>query len=87
LDLSLAGAVGTLEKTLKRTLSRRDSLSKRRARTRTEFTAVDPLLQRGAEIGNQEEFLTLLRPLLSHLRDHATRELRMPETSELLSRD
>ncbi|MEZ6150187.1 MAG: hypothetical protein R3C09_08690 [Pirellulaceae bacterium] len=87
LDLSLAGAADRLEKTLKRTLRRRDSLSKRRARTRTEFTAVDPLLQRGAEIGNQEDFLTLLRPLLSHMRDHASRELRMLETNELLSRD
>lgn len=84
LEQALAGAAATLEKTLKRTLERKDSLFQRRVRARAEFTDVDPLLQRGAEIGNQEEFLTLLRPLLGHLRDHATRELRMLETNELL---
>jgi DNA-directed RNA polymerase specialized sigma24 family protein len=85
LDQALAGAADTLQKTLKRTLRRMDSLFKRRVRARTEFTTVDPLLQRGAEVGNQEEFLTRLRPLLGHLREHATRELRMLETNELLS--
>ncbi|MCA9158307.1 MAG: HPF/RaiA family ribosome-associated protein [Planctomycetales bacterium] len=86
-EQALDGAADTLEKTLKRNLRRKDSLFKRRARARTEFTDVDPLLQRGAEIGNQKEFLTLLRPLLGHLRDHATRELRMLEMNELFPRD
>ncbi len=86
-EQALEGAASTLEKTLKRTLRRKDSLSTRRARARSEFTAVEPLLQRGAEIGNQEEFLTRLRPLMGHLRDHATRELRMLEANELLPRD
>lgn len=45
------------------------------------------MLQRGAQIGNQEEFLTQLRPLLGHLRDHAMRELRMLEISGLLRAD
>lgn len=83
-DQALDGAADTLQKTLKRTLARRDSLFKRRVRARSEFTAVDPLLQRDVEIGDQEEFLTLLLPLLGHLRDHATRELRMLEINELL---
>lgn len=87
LDQALGGAADKLEKTLKRTLRRKDSLFKRRARARAEFTAVDPLLQRGAENGNQEEFLALLRPLLGHLRDHAARELRMLEINELLPPD
>ncbi|MEO8268160.1 MAG: universal stress protein [Aureliella sp.] len=84
-EQALEGAADTLEKTLKRTLRRKDSLFKRRARARSEFTAVDPLLQRGAEIGNQEEFLTLLRPLMGHLRDHATRELRMLQAEAKLA--
>ncbi len=87
LEQALAGAADTLEKTLKRTLERKASLFKRRARARAEFTAVDPLLHRGAEVGNQDEFLTLLRPLLGHLSDHATRELRMLETNDLLPRN
>ncbi len=87
LEQAFAGAADTLEKTLKRTLERKDSLFKRRTRARAEFTAVDPLLQRGAAIGNQEEFLTLLRPLLGHLRDHARRELRILELNELLPPD
>lgn len=85
LGQAIAGAADTLEKTLKRTLGRKDSLVKRRARARAEFTAVDRPLQRDVEIGNQEEFLALLRPLLDHLRDHARRELRMLEMNELLS--
>ena len=84
LEQALDGAADTLEKTLKRTLGRRDSLFKRRARARAEFTAVDPLLQRDAKIGNQKEFLTLLDPLLGHLRDHARRQLRILEINELL---
>ena len=86
LELALDGAAGTLEKTLKRTLRRKDSLFKRRARARAEFTAVDPLLQRYAVVGNKEEFLTLLRPRLGHLRDHARRELRIMEINGLLLR-
>ena len=84
LEQAITGAADTLQRTLKRTLGRLDSLSKRRARARSEFTTVDPMLQRGVEIGNQEEFLTQLRPLLGHLRDHAMRELRMLEINELL---
>jgi RNA polymerase sigma factor (sigma-70 family) len=87
LEQALDGAADTLEKTLKRTLDRKDSLFKRRAGARAEFTAVDPLLQHDAAIGNQEEFLTLLRPLLGHLRDHATRALRILEINELLPPD
>lgn len=87
LEQVLAGAADTLEKTLKRTLGRKDSLVQRRVRARAEFTAVDPLLQRGAEIGNQEEFVALLRPLVGHLRGRATRELRMLEMNELLPPD
>ncbi len=87
LEQALAGAADTLQRTLKRTLGRLDSLSKRRARARAEFSTADPLLQRGAEIGNQEEFLTLLRPLLGHLRVHASRELQLLELSESLRTD
>jgi|tagenome__1003787_1003787.scaffolds.fasta_scaffold20844034_2 DNA-directed RNA polymerase specialized sigma24 family protein/ribosome-associated translation inhibitor RaiA len=87
LDQAVDGAADKLEKTLKRTLGRKDSLFKRRTRALKEFTAVDPLLQRNAALGNQEEFLTLLRPLLDHLRDHARRELRIVEINGLLPPD
>jgi RNA polymerase sigma factor (sigma-70 family) len=87
LEQALDGAADTLEKTLKRTLGRKDSLFKRRARARVEFTAVDPLLQRNVAIGNQDEFLTLLRPRMGHLRDHARRELRILEANGLLLPD
>jgi len=84
LEQALDGAAGTLEKTLKRTLGRKDSLFKRRARARAEFAEADPLLQRNATVGNQEEFMALLRPLFGHLRDHARRELRILEIDGLL---
>jgi DNA-directed RNA polymerase specialized sigma24 family protein len=87
LDQAVDGAADKLEKTLKRTLGRKDSLFKRRTRARTEFNTVDPLLQQNAAFGNQEEFLTLLRPLLDHLRDHARRELRILEINGLLPPD
>ena len=87
LDQAIDGAADKLEKTLKRTLGRKDSLFKRRTRALAEFTAVDPLLQQNAELGNQEEFLTLLCPLLDHLRDHAKRELRILEINGLLPPD
>lgn len=87
LEQALDGAADTLQKSLKRTLGRKDSLFKRRARARAEFTAANPLLQRDAEIGNQDEFLKLLRPLLGFLRDHARRELRILEVDGLLPPD
>ena len=79
LEQALDGAADKLEKTLKRTLGRKDSLFKRKARERAELTAADPLLNRNAEVGKQEDFLKLLRPLLGYLRDHARRELRILE--------
>lgn len=87
LEQALAGAADTLEKTLKRTLARKDSLFKRRGRVRAEFAAAGPLLESGAAVGTKEDFLTLLRPLLGHLRDHAKRELRMLEINDLLPPD
>jgi ribosome-associated translation inhibitor RaiA len=84
LDQAIDGAADKLEKTLKRTLGRKDSLFKRRTRALVELTAVDPLLQRNAALQNQEEFLTLLRPLLFDLHDHARRELRILEINGLL---
>lgn len=87
LDQAIDGAAEKLEKTLKRTLGRKESLFKRRTRALAEFTAVDPLLQQKAALGNQEEFLTLLCPLLDHLRDHAKRELRILEINGLLPPD
>lgn len=65
-------------------MGRLDALAQRRARTRGEFSTAAPQHQRGAEIGNQEEFLALLRPLLGHLRVHAARELQLLETSNSL---
>jgi DNA-directed RNA polymerase specialized sigma24 family protein len=87
LEQALDGAAATLQKTLKRTLGRKDSISKRRARARVEFTTVDPQLERDVAAQDREEFLALLRPLLGHLRDHAERELRMLESNGLLSQD
>lgn len=87
LEQAVGGAAATLAKTLKRTLGRKGSLFKRRARARAEFTAVDPLLQHDVDVGNEEDFLTLLRPLLEYLREYADRELRILEGNGLLLPD
>jgi DNA-directed RNA polymerase specialized sigma24 family protein/ribosome-associated translation inhibitor RaiA len=84
LEQALDGAADKLEKTLKRTLGRKDSLFQRKARERAELTAADTLLNRNAEAGKQEDFLKLLRPLLGYLRDHARRELRILEINGAL---
>jgi RNA polymerase sigma factor (sigma-70 family) len=84
LEQALDGAADKLEKTLKRTLGRKDSLFQRKARERAELTAADSLLNRNAEVGKQEDFFKLLRPLLGYLRDHARRELRILEINGIL---
>jgi DNA-directed RNA polymerase specialized sigma24 family protein/ribosome-associated translation inhibitor RaiA len=83
-EQALDGAANKLEKTLKRTLGRKDSLLQRKARERAELTAADILLNRNAEVGKQEDFFKLLRPLLGYLRDHARRELRILEINGAL---
>jgi DNA-directed RNA polymerase specialized sigma24 family protein/ribosome-associated translation inhibitor RaiA len=81
LDQALDGATDKLEKTLKRTLSRKGSLFQRRIRQRADLAAVDPVLQQDVETGKQEDFIKVLRPLLDHLGQHARRELRIMEAS------
>lgn len=84
LDQAVRAAAGRLEKTLRRTLGRRNSLVKRRARERAELTAAGPLLQHDAETGQQDDFMKVLRPLLGHLGQHARRELRIAEANGTL---
>jgi RNA polymerase sigma factor (sigma-70 family) len=79
LEQAVSGAADKLAKTLKRTLGRKDSLFKRRARARVAITAAGPVLERDALAGQREHFLTTLRPLLGTLRDHARHELQILE--------
>lgn len=83
-DQALGGAADKLEETLKRSLARRGSLFKRRVRERAELAEVAPLLDRDMEIGEQEDFIKLLRPLLGHIGHHARRELQILEASGTL---
>jgi DNA-directed RNA polymerase specialized sigma24 family protein/ribosome-associated translation inhibitor RaiA len=85
LDQAVGGAADKLEKTLKRTLRRKDSIFKRRVREREELVAVDPRLRRDAETGQQEDFIQSLRPRLGYLANHARRELRIMEANGTLS--
>jgi RNA polymerase sigma factor (sigma-70 family) len=84
LDQALGGAADKLEKTLKRTLGRKGSIFKRRVRERADLSAVDPVLKRDAETGEQEDFIKVLRPLLGYLGNHARRELRIMEANGTL---
>jgi DNA-directed RNA polymerase specialized sigma24 family protein/ribosome-associated translation inhibitor RaiA len=84
LDQAIGGATDKLEKTLKRTLGRKSSLFKRRVRERAELTAAGPLLQHDVETGKKDDFMSVLRPLLGHLGQHARRELRIMEASGTL---
>ncbi len=84
LDQALLGAAGRLEKTLKRTLGRKNALFLRRVRERTELPAASAQLKHDEDARTQEEFMKALRPLLGHLGRHARRELRILEASGTL---
>jgi DNA-directed RNA polymerase specialized sigma24 family protein len=84
LDQALNGAAGKLQKTLKRTLRRKDSITKRRIRERAELTAAGALLQQNQETGKEEHFMKVLRPLLGQIGQHVRRELRIMEASGTL---
>jgi DNA-directed RNA polymerase specialized sigma24 family protein len=81
LDQAVSGAAGKLEKTLERTLGRKTSILMRNLGKRAELAAASPLLEQEAAAGKREDFTELLRPLLSHLAEHARRELRIMEAS------
>jgi DNA-directed RNA polymerase specialized sigma24 family protein/ribosome-associated translation inhibitor RaiA len=83
-DQAVRGATDTLQKTLKRTLGRKGSIFKRRARERAQFTSAGPLLQHDVETGERDHFMKLLRPLLGALGQHARRELRIMEANRTL---
>jgi DNA-directed RNA polymerase specialized sigma24 family protein len=84
LDQAVGGATNKLQKTLKRTLGRKGSLFKRTIRERAEMTAATSVLQHDAESGNQQDFKSVLRPLLGRLGNHARRELRIMEANGTL---
>lgn len=84
LSQAIDGAADKLEKTLKRTLGRKRSLFKRRAREREDLVALDSQLQRDADTGQQENFAQALRPRLGYLSNHARRELRIMEANGTL---
>lgn len=65
---------------------RRDSIFKRKARSRADLSAAGPLLQEKVEAGRPEDFFRLLRPHLGVLRHHARRELSMLEMEGVLHR-
>lgn len=84
LDQAVSGAAERLEKTLKRTLGRKDSIVKRRARERAELTAAASILQHDAETGKRDDFMKVLCPLLGCLGQHAARELQIMEADGTL---
>jgi DNA-directed RNA polymerase specialized sigma24 family protein/ribosome-associated translation inhibitor RaiA len=84
LEHAVSGAADKLEKTLKRTLGRKSSLFKRRAREREEFVAASAALKHDVETGKQEDFIKVLRPLIGSLGHHARRELRIMEANGTL---
>jgi RNA polymerase sigma factor (sigma-70 family) len=57
----------------------KESVLKQTSRGRAAVTASQQKLGRHAESGRRREFFEVLRPLLSYLRDHARRELRLLE--------
>ncbi|MDZ4817487.1 MAG: hypothetical protein SGJ20_00785 [Planctomycetota bacterium] len=87
LEQAIDGAAAKLRKTLKRSVRRIDSVSKRRTRERAELRAAEPLLKHDVEIGNRKEFIEVLRPLLLCMGSHAWRELRIREASGTLPPD
>jgi DNA-directed RNA polymerase specialized sigma24 family protein/ribosome-associated translation inhibitor RaiA len=65
---------------------RHDSIYKRKNRRRADLSAAGPLLERDSELGRRGDFFRLLRPVLSFLADHASRELRILEIEGRLHR-
>lgn len=84
LDQAVNGAADKMEKTLKRTVRRRDSL-KRRVQERAAYSGASPQLLQYVESGKRDEFVNELRPLLGNLGQHARRELRIMEANGILN--
>jgi RNA polymerase sigma factor (sigma-70 family) len=87
-QLVLDEIADTLVRELKRHKERvrRDYVFKRKRRARADLSAAGPMLQRDREVGRQEDFFRLLRPLLRFLRQHAQRELHLLELEGVLHR-